>query len=342
MRAIGLYQSLPLTDPEALLDLEVPAPELRPHDLLVRVKAVSVNPVDTKVRRFRLPQKSETPKILGYDGAGIVEGVGEAVSLFKVGDKVYFAGDITRDGSNAELIAIDERICALKPKTIDFAKAAALPLTTLTAWEGMHDRMGIPTDPEKNAGRHILIIGGAGGVGSIAIQLAKRAGLIVIATASRPESSEWCKDLGADHVADHRNLVETVRGLGIDMVEYILCASSTDDYFAACADLIAPQGKVCFIVANTQPVNASIFQAKSVAICWEYMFTRPQFTTLDIARQHDILKETAHLVDLGLIRTTATKELTPINASTLREAHGLIEAGRTIGKVVISGEFVDG
>ena len=342
MRAIGLYKSHPLTEAEALLDLEIPAPELRPHDLLVRVKAVSVNPVDTKVRRFRHPQKADIPRVLGYDGAGIVEAVGEAVSLFKAGDQVYFAGDITRAGSNAELVAVDERICGRMPRSLSFAQAAALPLTTLTAWEAVHDRMGAPVAAEANAGRHILIIGGAGGVGSIAIQLAKRAGMIVIATASRPESEQWCRDLGADHVPDHRDLVASVRGLGIDMVEYILCASSTDEYFGSCAELVAPQGKVCFIVANAQPVNAAAFQAKSVGIHWEYMFTRPQFTTIDISRQHEILTETAAMVDLGLVRTTMTRELSPINASTLREAHGLIEAGKTIGKVVVSGEFADG
>lgn len=342
MRAIGLYKSHPLTEAEALLDLEIDAPKLRPHDLLVRVKAVSVNPVDTKVRRFRLPQHSETPRILGYDGAGVVEAVGNAASLFKVGDRVYFAGDITRDGSNAELVAVDERICAAMPKSLDFAQAAALPLTTLTAWEAMHDRMGLPLAAEENAGRHILIIGGAGGVGSIAIQLAKRAGLIVIATASRPETAQWCRELGADHVADHSDLVNSVRGLGIDMVEYILCATYTDEYFGCCAELIAPQGKVCFIVANAQPVNAGVFQVKSASIHWEYMFTRAQFTTPDIIRQHEILTEAARMLDLGLIRTTMTRQLSPINATTLREAHGLLEAGRMIGKVVISGEFEPG
>ncbi|WP_342641674.1 zinc-binding alcohol dehydrogenase family protein [Rhodoligotrophos ferricapiens] len=339
MRAIGLFQSRPVTDPEALVDLELPTPELRPRDLLVRVKAVSVNPVDTKVRGIRIKERLSSPRVLGYDGAGIVEATGPDCSMFKPGDAVYFAGDITRNGSNAELVAIDERIVAAKPKSLDFAQAAALPLTTLTAWEAIHDRIGFSKDRGANSERSLLIIGGAGGVGSIAIQLARLAGLTVIATASRTETADWCRTLGANHIADHRDLVASVRKLGIESVDAILCCSSTDSYFKPAAELVAPQGTVCFIVANAQPVDAGLYQAKSIRIAWEYMFTRPQFATADMIQQHEILTQTARLVDEGLIRSTLTKSLGPINAENLLEAHRMVETGTMIGKVVVAGEF---
>ncbi|WP_137392451.1 zinc-binding alcohol dehydrogenase family protein [Rhodoligotrophos defluvii] len=339
MRAIGMFRSKPLTDPDALQDVELPAPELRPRDLLVRVKAVSVNPVDTKVRGLRVKEELTTPRVLGFDGAGIVETVGPECTMFKPGDAVYFAGDVTRNGSNAELVAIDERIVARKPASLDFPEAAALPLTTLTAWEAIHERIGFSRDPGANAHRSLLIINGAGGVGSIAIQLAKLAGLTVIATASRPESAEWCRSLGADHVIDHRDLAPALKQAGFPTVDAIFCCASTDSYFKPAAELIAPQGTVCFIVANAEPADAAIYQPKSVRIAWEYMFTRPQFTTPDILVQHEILSETARLVDEGLVRTTLTRTLEPINAATLLQAHQLVESGKMVGKVVVAGEF---
>jgi NADPH2:quinone reductase len=339
MRAVGLFQSLPITDPESLQNVEIPRPSLRGRDLLVRVQAVSVNPVDTKIRKARVKERLNEPRILGYDGAGVVEAAGRDTSLFQPGDKVYFAGDITRSGSNAEFVAIDERIVGPMPGTLDFAAAAALPLTSLTAWEGMYDRMGLRRDPLKNAHTTILVIGGAGGVGSIAIQLAKYSGFTVIATASRPESADWCRALGADHIADHRDLPASMRALGIEPVDAIFCAAATDTYFTAGAELLKPQGSICFIVGTETPVNASIYQAKSVRIAWEYMFTRAQFQTPDMNEQHKILRELAELVDHGRVRTTVTTTLGPINARTLREAHQMVEAGTMVGKVVITGGF---
>ncbi|WP_144293031.1 zinc-binding alcohol dehydrogenase family protein [Rhodoligotrophos appendicifer] len=337
MKAVGVFQSAPITDLNCLVDVELPIPALRARDLLVRVEAISVNPVDTKVRRFRVQERLEQPRILGFDGAGTVERVGAETTLFKVGDRVFFAGDITRNGSNAQYVPVDERIVGPCPTRLSFAEAAALPLTALTAAEALHDRMGLSRQPEDNSGRSLLIIGGAGGVGSIAIQLAKQAGLTVIATASRPETRQWCQDLGADFIANHKDLAVSVRALGFDCVDSILCASSTDDYFPITAELATPQGVVCFIVANEKPINAALYQSKSVTLAWEYMFTRAQFSTPDIAEQNRILTDLAKAIDQGEVRTTLTTTLGPINAANLRKAHELVEGGRMIGKVVVEG-----
>src|SRR5687767_11087339 len=309
MKAIGLYRYLPIDHPESLLDLEVPAPAASGHDLLVAVQAISVNPVDYKMRAPK-DQVETTPRILGWDVAGVVQAVGADVTLFKPGDAVYYAGARLRQGGNSALHLVDERIVGRKPTTLGFAEAAALPLTTLTAWEGLFERAGISRHGD-HAGKTLLIIGGAGGVGSIAIQLAKRlARLTVIATASRPESIAWVRGLGADHVADHaKELAPQLAALGLPEVDYILCLSSTDQYFPAFASLIKPQGRICAIVSTQKPMELAPLMAKSVTFAWELMFTRPTFQTDDMQAQHDLLNEAAALVEAGTLRTTMTANL---------------------------------
>jgi zinc-binding alcohol dehydrogenase family protein len=340
MKAVGLYKYLPITDPESLLDLEVPKPEPHGRDLLVRVRAVSVNPVDTKVRAPK--EKVETePKILGWDAAGVVEAVGEEASLFSAGDEVYYAGSIVRQGCDSEYHLVDERIVGRKPRNLSFEQAAAMPLTTLTAWEALFDRMGASRRPEDNHGKSFLVIAGAGGVGSIAIQIAKQvAGLRVIATASRPETEAWCREMGADEVVNHRRpLKEELQRIGAGEVDYVLCAASTEEHLQNMADVVRPQGKVCLIVGvkGGQPVPISPFQGKSAAICWELMFTRSTFQTPDMQAQHDILEEAAHLLEEGVLVHTMRESYGPLNAASLRQAHATLESGRMIGKLVLSG-----
>lgn len=335
MKAVALTQSLPITHPESLVDLELPRPTARGRDILVEVRAISVNPVDTKVRKNRKP---EGPLVLGWDAAGVVVECGPEVTGFSVGDEVYFAGDIRRPGTNSELCLVDERIVAKKPKSLGFAEAAALPLTALTAHEAFFSRMHIPRG-DASRGKSLLIIGGSGGVGSIAIQLAKAlTGLKVIATASRPESKAWAEKQGADHVLDHRQpLRPQLEALGLSYVDYAFCTSETDAYLPVLIDLVAPQGTVCFIVETKGPVNIGPAQQKSLTIAWELMFTRPLFQTDDMAEQQRILREVAELVDQGKLRSTLTRKLSPISAQTLREAHAQIESGTTVGKIVLEG-----
>ena len=337
MKAVGLYRYLPIDDPESLLDLEVEAPQATGRDLLVEVKAVAVNPVDYKSRAPR-PQVESAPKILGWDVAGVVKAAGPEATLFKPGDAVYYAGSRTRPGGNSELHLVDERIVGRKPRRLGFAEAAALPLTTLTAWEGLFDRLGI-SKTGGDAGRAVLIIGGAGGVGSIAIQLARRlARLRVIATASRPESDTWVRELGADEVIDHtRDLAAQLKALGRPEVEYILCCNSTDRHFPAFAPIIAPQGKICAIVGTQKPVDLAPLMQKSVTFAWELMFTRPMFQTADMIVQHQILDEAATLVEAGTLKSTAATRLAPINAANLKKAHALLEDGHVVGKIVLEG-----
>jgi NADPH:quinone reductase len=336
MKAIGLTRYLPIADPESLVDVELADPVPTGHDLLVRVRAVSVNPVDTKVRRPKADVEP-SPKVLGWDASGVVEAVGENVAMFRPGDEVWYAGDITRQGCNSELQLVDERIVSLKPRTLGFAAAASLPLTSLTVWEAFFDRMRL--DPEgADRGRTLLIIGGAGGVGSIGIQVAKLAGLTVIATASRPETRDWCAGLGADHVIDHsKPLRGQIEALGLSGVELILNAADTNRYWDACCDLIAPQGTICGIVGASAPVDIAPLMARSAAFVWELMFTRSRFRTPDMVEQHRILSRVASLVDAGTLRATVTDTLRPINAENLRAAHARLEAGRMIGKLVLEG-----
>jgi len=341
MKAIGFYRYLPVEDPASLVALEVPTPEPGGRDLLVRVKAVSVNPVDTKVRA-RQEGVLTDPRIAGWDAAGVVEAAGSHVSLFHEGDEVFYAGDISRPGCDSQYHLVDERIVGRKPSSLSFEQAAAMPLTTITAWEALFDRLGVERSTSADdTRRSVLIIGGAGGVGSIAVQLAKKkAGLDVIATASRGESAAWCRKLGADEIINHHEAFgEEFRRIGADEVDYILCFNSTEMHIQNMADVIKPQGKVCTIVEtkNSQPVNINVFQAKSVAFMWELMFTRPLFQTPDMQAQHDLLNEASRMLDEGLLQTTMTENYGPLTAENLRQAHGKIESGSMIGKLVLSG-----
>jgi zinc-binding alcohol dehydrogenase family protein len=317
-------------------ELEIPTPE--PRDLLVRVKAVAINPIDYKVRSS--PQRQHQSRILGYDAAGIVEAVGAEVTLFKVGDEVYYAGSVIRAGCNSEYHLVDERIVGNKPSSRSFAEAAALPLTTITAWEALFERLGI--EPEKNDDNRssiILIIGGAGGVGSIAIQLAKQvAGLRVIATASKSASISWCKEMGADATIDrHQSFRSALTAIDIDCVDYILCLNDTAQHLPNMLDIIKPQGKICSIVSTNTPLDLNPFFSKSITFVWELMFTKSTFQTADMQSQHDLLNRAAVLIDRGILKTTITKNLGVLNISNLEKAHKLLESGTTIGKIVLDG-----
>ncbi|AET89349.1 NADPH:quinone reductase [Burkholderia sp. SFA1] len=337
MKAIGLTRYLPISNPESLVDIELAKPTPTGRDLLVKIEAIAVNPVDTKVRAPK-DKVEDAPRVLGWDAAGVVEAVGPDVTLFKAGDPVYYAGDITRQGANSEFHLIDERIVGAKPKSLDFTCAAALPLTTITAWEALFERLGVSAEG-KDAGKSVLIIGGAGGVGSIGIQLAKRvAKLQVIATASRPESVKWAEDLGADHIVNHfGDIAQQMKDIGFAQVDYVLIFNDTDRHFPAAAEVVKPQGGICTIVENAKPVAVELLKSKSAAFHWEFMFTRAMFKTPDMIEQHKLLSEVARLIDAGTIRTTLGRNLGTINASNLREAHRLLEEGRTVGKLVLTG-----
>ena len=337
MRAVGLYKHLPIDDPESLVDIDVPKPAPSGRELLVEVKAISVNPVDYKVRLRTVPDE-QLPRILGWDVAGVVSEIGPDAKLFKRGAEVYYAGSIQKPGANSEYHVIDERIVGHKPRKLGFAAAAALPLTTLTAWEGLFDRLGISRSG-ADRGKSLLLIGAAGGVGSIAIQLAKKlAGLRVIGTASRPESARWVQELGADAVIDHTgDLAAQMRAAGAAEADYIFCLTDATPYFPRFAPVVRPQGKLCLIVSQTGPVDLNPLMQKSVSIHWEFMFTRSLFATADIERQHEILREAAALIDDGTLRTTLADSLGSINAANLRRAHQMLERGRTIGKLVLEG-----
>jgi NADPH2:quinone reductase len=337
MKAAALTRYLPISDSASLVDVTLPDPAPTGHDLLVRVVAVSVNPVDTKQRAPSAKVEAQ-PRVLGGDAAGTVAAVGPGVTLFKPGDEVYYAGDVTRPGSNSELQLVDERIVAKKPRTMDFAQAAAIPLTAITAWEAYFDRMKIDASG-AHRGRSLLVIGGAGGVGSIGIQIAKVvAGLEVIATASRPETVAWTKELGADHVVDHSQpLRPQLEALGLKHVDYIANYNDTDRYWEQMGDLVAPQGAVCMIVAPKGPMSQDAVRGKSATVCWELMFTRPRFKTPDMIEQHRLLTRVAELIDAKKIRGTLRETLQPINAANLRAAHAKLESGTTIGKLVVAG-----
>ena len=337
MKAVALTRYLPIDDPQSLQDLTLPVPRPGPRDLLVRVEAVSVNPVDAKLRAPR-PQVEAQPRVLGFDAAGVVEAVGSEVTLFQSGDEVYYAGDVTRPGCNAQYQLVDERLAGPKPTTLDFAEAAALPLTTITAWELLFERMPFDFDAEGN-GRSLLVIGGAGGVGSIAIQLARHAGFRVIATASRAQSADWCRKLGAHEVIDHRQpLAPQLQALGLDTVDAAINLADTDRYWDALGELLAPQGHVGLIV---EPAGAlrigDPYKAKCIGVHWEFMFARPRFRTADMIRHHQILARVGSLVEAGELRSTLTEVLGPINAANLREAHRRMESGGTIGKLALAG-----
>jgi zinc-binding alcohol dehydrogenase family protein len=336
MKAVGFRKSLPPSDPESLLDIELPEPRPEGRDLLVEVRAVAVNPVDTKVRRNQPPVAGET-KILGWDAAGIVRGIGPDVALFSPGDEVWYAGSIARPGCNSELHLVDERIAGRKPRSLGFAEATALPLTTITAWELLFDRLGVTRGSEPR-GETLLIIGAAGGVGSILTQLAHRlTGMTVVGTASRPETAAWVKSLGADHVIDHgQPLTAGLARIGVTGVTHVASLTQTDQHFPQAAEALAPQGKIA-LIDDPSAIDIKLLKRKSVSLHWEFMFTRPVFGTPDMIEQHRLLNETAELVDAGTLRTTLGEHFGGINAANLRRAHALIESGKAKGKIVLEG-----
>ncbi|AFS71652.1 Zinc-binding alcohol dehydrogenase family protein [Exiguobacterium antarcticum B7] len=334
MKAIGFQQHLPIKEANSLIDLEIERPVAQGQDVLVEVKAVSINPVDTKVRAHGSDESE--PKIIGYDAAGIVVEVGDQASLFSVGDEVYYAGAINRPGSNSDFQLVDERIVAKKPGRLTFSEAAALPLTALTAYEALTDRLHLTFDAKSNLEKTMLIIGAAGGVGSIATQLANKAGLTVIGTASRPETIDWAKAHGAHHTINHHeDFRQQLEQLGYHHVDYIFCLNATDQHFEAMVDVIAPQGMICSIVETDQKLDLSALQQKSATFVWEFMFTRSLFETPDMIRQHEILTQVATWLDEETLETTVTQTLIGLNAANLKEAHRLVESGKTIGKIVV-------
>jgi NADPH2:quinone reductase len=336
MKAVGYKIPGPITEDSSLVDIDLPQPIAAGRDILVEVKAVSVNPVDYKVRSSTPPADGDC-KVLGWDAAGIVREVGPDVTQFAVGDEVYYAGSLIRPGTNAQFHLVDERIVGRKPASLDWAEAAALPLTTLTAWEAMFDRLDV-TKLVPGAAPAILIIGGAGGVGSIAVQIARqRTDLTVISSASRPETQEWVKGLGAHHVIDHsRPLAAQIVELGIGAPAFVFSTTHTEQHAPEIAELIAPQGRFAFI-DDPKAFDVMLFKRKAVSIHHELMFTRSLYGTPDMAEQGKILNALAALVDDGKIRTTLTEKLSPINAANLKAAHALSESGAARGKIVLEG-----
>ena len=332
MKAVGYYAPLPATDERSLIDLDLPRPTLGSRDLLVSVRAVSVNPVDVKLRGSAAPPPGE-PRVLGFDCAGVIEAVAAGVSLFRPGDEVFYAGAIDRPGTNAEFHAVDERLVGRKPTSLSFPQTAALPLTAITAWELLFDRLGVPYGQKTRPGT-LLVINGAGGVGSILIQIARRlTGLTVVATASRPETIDWCRAMGAHHVIDHRKpLDEGLRVVGVEQAKYVASLTATDRHLPAITRLIAPQGRLA-LIDDPESLDIVPLKRKSVSVHWELMFTRSLYQTPDMIAQHRLLNEVAELIDAGVFRTT----LTALTAANLRRAHATLESGRSIGKLVLSG-----
>ncbi|WP_281977912.1 zinc-binding alcohol dehydrogenase family protein [Pseudorhizobium flavum] len=337
MRAVAFNKPQPIDADTALIDIELPMPQATGHDLLVEIRAVSVNPVDTKVRASAAVEDGQY-RVLGYDAAGVVKSVGSEVTLFKPGDEVFYAGAVNRQGTNAEYHLVDERIVGRKPASLSFEEAAALPLTAITAYEAMFHRMKV-LDPVLGAANAVLIIGGAGGVGSIAIQLARRlTDLTIIATGSRPETKAWISELGAHHVIDHSEpLAPQVEALGIGSPAFVFSTTQTEKHVADVLELIAPQGRFSLIDDPKEPMDLRPFKRKSLSIHWEMMFARPVWQTADMIEQHKLLNHVADMVDAGEIRTTLNETYGAINAANLKRAHSMIESGRTKGKIVLSG-----
>lgn len=333
MKAIAHTKACPLTAEDALVQLEIPVPEPGPKDLLVEVRGVSMNPVDVKVRALMEPENGQ--RILGWDAAGIVKSVGSDVSTFKVGDEVFYAGDLTRPGSNAAYQLVDERIVGRKPRSMNFAEAAGIPLTAITAWEMLFDSFGIKEG--EGAGEALLVIGGAGGVGSILIQLAKKlTGLKVIATASRPETRDWVEKMGADYVVNHRNpLDEEIEALGVTP-KYVAALTHTDRHYDAISKLIKPRGHISLI---DDPPSLDILglKLKAISVSWEFMFTRSMFQTDDIEVQQQLLNRVADMLDDGTLISTVNKHYGPMSVENLRKAHEFQESGTAIGKTVLDG-----
>lgn len=336
MKAIGYKQTGPIEATDSLIELDVPTPELGPRDLLVEVQGISVNPVDVKVRTR--PQMGPEPgesKIIGYDAAGIVREVGSEVTGFKKGDEVFYAGDITRQGTNAALHAVDERIVGRKPASLDFAQAAGMPLTSITAWELLFDSLDL--NEGEGDGESILIIGGAGGVGSILIQLAKQlTGLTVVATASRPDTIAWVEKMGADHVINHReSLVDQMQALG-SAPKYVASLNGTEGHMPAIIELIQPRGQIA-LIDDPESLDANVLKLKSLSLRWEFMFARSMFTTADMDAQRNLLNRVSEMLDAGTLQSTVTTNVGPLTVENLKAAHALQESGRVIGKNVLSG-----
>ena len=340
MKAIGYTQSLSISDPLSLVDIEMPQPIASGHDLLVRIKSIAVNPVDCKIRQNVAPDGNEY-KVLGWDAVGEVVATGESVGDFKAGDHVFYAGDLNRQGSNAEYQLVDERIVGNKPKSLSNSEAAALPLTAITAWELLFERLAIkkqqPNAKEKS-NDIILIVGAAGGVGSILVQLASvLTGATVIATASRESSYNWVKKLGADFVIDHsKPMTEQIEQLNIGQVTHVASLTHTDSYLDSYVELLAPMGKIA-LIDDPQSIDIRKLKQKCLSLHWEFMFTRSMFNTIDISEQHDLLNKVSELIDQGYIQTTVGKNLGTINADNLRTAHEELESGKSIGKIVLEG-----
>ncbi|MGE8503747.1 MAG: zinc-binding alcohol dehydrogenase family protein [Pseudomonas sp.] len=337
MKAIAYYQSLPADHAEALQDVQLADPTPGPHDLLVMVRAVSVNPVDTKIRRGVTPENGAA-KVLGWDAAGIVKAVGSEVSLFKPGDKVFYAGAIDRAGANSELHLVDERIVGHMPKSLSFAEAAALPLTAITAWELLFERLQV-AEGSHDQGQSLLIVGAAGGVGSILTQLARRlTGLTVIGTASRPETQAWVRELGAHHVIDHNQpLSEELARIGLGQVTHVASLTQTDQHFTQLVEALQPQGRLALIDDPEQPLDIMQLKRKSLSLHWELMFTRSLYQTADMIEQHRLLDRVSGLVDSGVLKTTLGEHFGRIDAANLRRAHALLESGKAKGKIVLEG-----
>lgn len=336
MKAVGYQKSLPITDANSLVDVELPKPMPGGRDLLVKVQAVSVNPVDAKMRMRAEPPAGEW-RVLGWDAAGVVEAAGPDAKLIKAGDSVFYAGTLNRQGTNSEYHLVDERIVGLKPKSLSNAEAAALPLTAITAWETLFDRLDVKK-AVSGAANAILIIGGAGGVGSIAIQLARAlTELTVIATASRPETAAWVKQLGAHHAVDHaKPLAAEVARLGLGTPAFVFSTTQTDRHFDQIVEVIAPQGRFG-LIDDPDLIDMRKLKRKSASLHWEFMFTRSMFDTADVLEQHKLLTEVSRLVDAGKIKTTLGETYGRINAANLRRAHALIESGKAKGKIVLEG-----
>lgn len=336
MKAVGYYKSLPISEPESLLDVDVPEPNVSGRDLLVEVRAVSVNPVDTKVRMRATPEEG-TAKVLGWDASGVVVDVGSEVTLFEPGDEVWYAGAIDRPGTNAEHHLVDERIVARKPASLSHAEAAAMPLTTITAWELLFERLGVR--PGKNhVDESLLIVGAAGGVGSILTQLARRlTGMTVIGTASRPATRDWVSGLGAHAVIDHtRPFASQLREAGLPAVTHVASLTQSETNFPEIVEALAPQGRLG-LIDDLGASDIGLLKNKSLSLHWEFMFTRPVFATADMIGQHRLLAEAAELVDAGVLRTTYGEHFGAINADNLKRAHALLESGKAKGKLVLEG-----
>ncbi|KPX90247.1 Zinc-binding dehydrogenase family oxidoreductase [Pseudomonas amygdali pv. myricae] len=336
MKAIAYYHSLPISDALSLQDIELPEPVAGARDLLVEVKAISVNPVDTKIRQNVQPEDG-APKVLGWDVAGVVKAVGSQVTLFKPGDKVFYAGSLTRPGGNSELHVVYERIVGHMPKTLSFAHAAALPLTAITAWELLFERLQIAQ--QKGEGSHsLLIVGAAGGVGSILTQLARQlTTLKVIGTASRPETESWVRELGAHEVLNHsKPLSEELKRVGLNQVTHVASLTQTEQHLDQLVEALKPQGKLA-LIDDPKSLDVSKLKRKSLSLHWEFMYTRSMFETEDMIEQHNLLNRVADLIDAGTLKTTFGEHFGSINAENLRRAHALLESGKAKGKVVLEG-----